>query len=54
MFKPLQVVEFHGIFGIVSKVEGRFVTILWEEGRNGFDVKTASAIQWLKSIRVVG
>jgi hypothetical protein len=52
MFKPLQIVEFHGTFGVVAAVDGRFVTIMWEEGSHEVSFRTASAIQWLKSIKV--
>lgn len=51
MFKPLQIVYFGRIAGIVTAVEGRFVTIMWEEGSRDVELRTASAIQWLKSIR---
>jgi hypothetical protein len=54
MFKPLQIVEFHGVIGIVSAVQGHGVTIMWEDGSHGVSFRHASAIQWRKSIRVVG
>lgn len=55
MFKVLQLVEFKGIFGIVSKVDGHYVQIMWETATgNGVEFRTASATQWRKSIVVWG
>jgi len=51
MFKLHQIVELHGIVGIVSKIEGRFVQIMWEVGTHDVDFVTSTAIQWGKSRR---
>ena len=51
MFKSLQIVEFGAKFGAplvgtVTKVDGRFVQITWEDG----GTQTAPANQWAKSL----
>lgn len=50
MFKPLQIVNYLGTVGIVASVEGRFVTIMWEEGTHGVSFRRVSEIQLRKSI----
>ena len=50
MFKPLQIVWFKSLRGVVTCVDGNFVTITWEDGSE----RRATAIQWRKSVKAEG
>jgi uncharacterized protein YkvS len=55
MFKIGQLVEFRGVYGIVSALDGNYVQVMWETAvGNGVEFRTASAAQWRKFVKVEG
>lgn len=53
MFKPFQIVEFMSTRGIVTAVEGRFVTIMWEEKTHDVSFRCVSEYQLRRSVKVL-
>lgn len=51
MFELYQIVRFGCTTGIVSKVDGRFVSIMWEENTHDVSFVTWPASKWRNSLR---